>query len=103
MRFDQEATLNFLMPERGTAILVGMLCWMAVGSIVPKASSTGLSERQKVMQAMEDRPRDPWPRGEGHVVLAFPGSREADKFYLEPGGSFSPAVGSFGISFWIMR
>ena len=43
---------------------------------------------------------DPWPRSAGHVVLATPGSSEADKAYHEPGGSFSPAVGSFGISIW---
>jgi hypothetical protein len=34
-------------------------------------------------------------------VLAVPGSRELDKSYHEPGGSFSPTVGSFGVSLWI--
>jgi hypothetical protein len=34
-------------------------------------------------------------------VLACPGSREEEKGYLEPGGSFSPAPGSYGLSFWI--
>lgn len=57
--------------------------------------------RYQVLGQMQLRPADPWPRGTGHVVLAAPGSREVDKAYHEPGGSFSPAVGSFGVSLWI--
>ncbi len=60
----------------------------------------GLS-RQVVRVQMQQRPTDPWPRGTGHVVLAALGSREIDKAYHEPGGSFSPAVGSFGVSLWL--
>jgi len=60
------------------------------------------TERALVLAAREARPSDPWPRGEGHVLLAFPGSREEDKAYHEPGGSFSPSVGSFGIAIWSM-
>jgi hypothetical protein len=59
--------------------------------------------RQAVLRAMAERPADPWPRGLGHVVLAFPGSRENEKSYLEPGGSFSPEVGSFGVSIWVVN
>jgi hypothetical protein len=51
---------------------------------------------------MKDRPTDPWPRGVGHVILAPPGSREEWKSYLEAGGSFSPTVGSFGLSIWVV-
>ena len=58
-------------------------------------------QRHQVLKQMSRRPRDPWPRGEGHVVLAIPGSAEEDKAYHEPGGSFSPAVGSFGLSIWL--
>ncbi len=50
---------------------------------------------------MLQRPNDPWPRGKGHVVLAVPGCPEASKGYHEPGGSFSPGFGSFGVSIWI--
>ena len=50
---------------------------------------------------MKERPDDPWPRGRGHVVLATPGSPEEFKAYLEPGGSFSPAFSSFGVSIWV--
>ncbi|MBW4633864.1 MAG: hypothetical protein KME30_18760 [Iphinoe sp. HA4291-MV1] len=58
-------------------------------------------ERFQVMGEMQTRTDDPWPRGKGHVVLATPGTREVDKAYHEPGGSFSPSVGSFGVSLWI--
>lgn len=58
------------------------------------------SQRSQVLYQMRNRPSDPWPRGEGHVVLALPGSRATDKAYHEPGGSFSPSVSSFGVSIW---
>ncbi len=57
--------------------------------------------RQEVLEAQRSRPADPWPRGIGHVVLAIPGSLEAQKAYHEPGGSFSPEMRSFGVSLWI--
>jgi hypothetical protein len=59
--------------------------------------------RYQVRYQMRSRPSEPWPRGIGHVVLATPGSREEDKAYHEPGGSFSPAVGSFGVSIWMVN
>ena len=55
-----------------------------------------------VQAHMRNRPSDPWPRSTGHVILATPGTREEDKAYHEPGGSFSPAVASFGVSIWIV-
>lgn len=58
--------------------------------------------RFAVLRAMHERPRDPWPRGSAHVPLGAFGSTEREKGYLEPGGSFSPAAGTFGISFWIV-
>jgi hypothetical protein len=57
--------------------------------------------RQEVLEAQQARPADPWPRMRGHVVLAVPGSLEAQKAYHEPGGSFSPEMRSFGVSLWI--
>ncbi|MBI4977029.1 MAG: hypothetical protein HZC28_06070 [Spirochaetes bacterium] len=65
-------------------------------------SSPKLTQRQTVLRAMELRPADPWPRGTGHVPLGIPGSPIAQKGYHEPGGSFSPAPGSFGISVWVI-
>lgn len=59
------------------------------------------SQRAVVLAAMSSRPTDPWPRGQGHVLLGIPGAPERAKAYHEPGGSFSPAVGTFGISVWI--
>jgi hypothetical protein len=59
-------------------------------------------ERLTVRQAMLARPDDPWPRGSGHVPLGPLGSLETEKGYVEPGGSFSPAAGTFGVSFWIV-
>jgi hypothetical protein len=58
--------------------------------------------RRVVLDEMRRRPADPWPRGSGHVVLAIPGSLERDKAYLEPGASFSPVPGSFGVSIWLL-
>ncbi len=58
--------------------------------------------RSQVQSQMLRRPSDPWPRGTGHVVLATPGTLEEAKAYHEPGGSFSPMVGSFGVSIWLV-
>ena len=58
--------------------------------------------RRVVLDEMHRRPADPWPRGSGHVVLAIPGSVERDKAYHEPGASFSPVPGSFGVSIWLL-
>jgi hypothetical protein len=82
-------------------------------------------ESYKLSIAIRERPADSWPRGStdleidpksgtirrensnlrprsiGHTVLAWPGSKEVDKAYHEPGGSFSPSAGSFGVSIWI--
>jgi hypothetical protein len=66
------------------------------------AATNAPSERDLVKAAMALRPADPWPRGIGHVVYAWPGSNEQDKGYEEPGGSLSPAVSSFGISLWVL-
>ena len=56
--------------------------------------------RDKVLQEMALRPQDPWPRGEGHMPIGLPGLPEEAKAYVEPGGAFSPGVGSFGLSVW---
>lgn len=58
--------------------------------------------RHQVTTQMRLRKEDPWPRSQGHVVLGYPGSTESEKAYLEPGGGFSPAVGSMGLSIWVL-
>lgn len=60
--------------------------------------AASLTQREQVQQAMRLRPDEIWPRGVGHVVLAQPGSPLQAKAYHEPGASFSPAPGSFGLS-----
>ena len=57
--------------------------------------------RHRVLSAMAERPADPWPSGDGHVALGMPGSTAEEKSYHEPGGCFSPAPGTFGVSIWV--
>lgn len=71
------------------------------GSLSAAEPDAKRSQREIVRRAAAQRPGDPWPRGLAHVVLAIPGSQQPEKGYHEPGGSFSPAVGSFGVSIWV--
>lgn len=57
--------------------------------------------RDELSMARQQRPQDYWPRNVGHIPLGLPGGPESDKAYLEPGGSLSPGVESFGVSIWI--
>lgn len=41
------------------------------------------------------------PRSDQHTVIGVPHSREHRKTFVEPGGSFSPGVASFGVSLWL--
>lgn len=41
------------------------------------------------------------PAGKAHIVLAVPGSEDLDKSYVEPDGSFSPGVASYGVTTWL--
>ena len=79
------------------AAILHLGCWERT----VQAAEPMPSEREIVRRAMAQRPDDPWPRGVAHVVLAIPGSQQPEKSYYEPGGSFSPAVGSFGVSIWV--
>lgn len=42
-----------------------------------------------------------WNRSDTHIILGVPGSLEGFKTPVEPGNSFSPGPGTFGISCWI--
>jgi hypothetical protein len=53
-------------------------------------------------EAKRTRPEDPWPRGTGHVLVGPFGANERAKGYVEPGGAFSPAFATFGLSFWVV-
>jgi hypothetical protein len=70
-------------------------------AVITALAHASESPRVEVVNQMILRPTDPWPRSRGHVVLAVPGSTEVFKAYHEPGGNFSPAFGSFGISLWV--
>lgn len=79
-----------------------LLCFFAAGCNWVTSQTTPLTQRQIALNEISTRPNDPWPRGDGHVLLAEPGSPLAQKGYHEPGGSFSPAPGSFGLAIWIL-
>jgi hypothetical protein len=85
--------------RRRNAVALGLLAAMLASG---PAWSAPESSRAALRQLMAERPRDPWPRGLGHVVLGLPGTPDSWKAYHEPGGSFSPAFGSFGISLWVV-
>ncbi|MGA1238736.1 MAG: hypothetical protein ACO34E_17950 [Limisphaerales bacterium] len=57
--------------------------------------------RADLLAEIASRPADPWPRNAGHIPLGLPGLPDDWKAYHEPGGSFSPAFASFGISLWV--
>ncbi len=78
-----------------------MLC-VCTCLALPVLSQPDTTQRQLLLEAMRTRPKDPWPRGVGHVLLGTPGTPEEWKAYQEPGGSFSPAFGSFGVSFRVV-
>ncbi len=95
---------------RWLALGLAMLIIVAGGlnnfAMFKEASRLFISQRpaqDQIRHAKVERPNDPWPRGRGHVTLGLPGSAEKDKAYLEPGGAFSPSVGSFGIAFWVLN
>jgi len=99
------ATLTWMRPLACVAAAV-LLCAALVNNVQQFRIATAFlrthgTPRHVVQREMEARPADPWPRGVGHVVLAPPGSRDIDKAYHEPGGSFSPAVNSFGVALWV--
>ncbi len=88
--------------RRACRLLLLMVLVQAACRVRPLYAAQPLpSQREIVRRAAAQRPDDPWPRGLAHVVLAIPGSQQPEKSYLEPGGSFSPAVGSFGVSIWV--
>jgi hypothetical protein len=41
------------------------------------------------------------PAGKAHILLAVPGSADLDKSYVEPDGSYSPGVASYGLTTWL--
>lgn len=62
---------------------------------------TSVSQRAVALEEMRRRPADPWPRGTGHAMLSWFGAPIEQRGWLEAGGSFSPELGTFGISIWV--
>jgi hypothetical protein len=87
----------------GSAMLLAAL-GLAGGTLLARARIAAAvgPPRLAVLLAMRARPDDPWPRGSGHIPFGPAGAAERQKAYLEPGGSFSPQAGSFGVAFWVV-
>ena len=103
------AALSTLTMARPVALIAAALLLLGLGinnglqfQQVAQFVNQSRAELYGVHEQMKARPMDPWPRGRGHTVLAAPGTADIEKSYLEPGGSFSPWVGSFGVSIWLM-
>lgn len=100
------AAWSTLTPARPLALLLASVLVLCAGinnsSQLSKAT-TFLSSHAPLHHLTQTqkqlRPTDPWPRGTGQVVLA--GADATNQAFHEPGGSFSPARGSFGVSFWL--
>lgn len=58
-------------------------------------------EYEKMKLVKELHPDWIWNRGDTHVILGMPGSLEAFKTPVEPGNSFSPGPGTYGVSSWV--
>jgi hypothetical protein len=103
------AALSLLTRLRPLALLLASILIVSAGmnnheqfqTIAAKLWNYGTPQQQVAAQ-MKLRPADPWPRGRGRMVLAAPGSSSEQKAFHEPGGSFSPAPGSFGVSIWVL-
>lgn len=58
-------------------------------------------EYEKMKAVKELHPDWIWNRADTHIILGVPGSLEAFKTPVEPGNSFSPGPGTYGVSTWI--
>lgn len=58
-------------------------------------------EAEKLREMKQKHPDWIWNRADTHVILGAPGSMEAYKVPVEPGNSFSPGPGTYGVSTWV--
>lgn len=77
------------------------IAWLLAFTTAAAEAQQLINQRQITLLEKARRPDDLWPRGDGHILIAEPGSPLAQKGYEEPGGSFSPGPGSFGLSLWV--
>ena len=88
--------------SRNRIALLFLLSILIANSYFAFSQEIILTQRQIVLNEISKRPNDQWPRGDGHIILAEPGSPVSQKAYEEPGGSFSPSPGSFGMAIWVL-
>lgn len=62
---------------------------------------TELFEQAKLAQMRAAHPDWIWNRSDTHTFVAVPGSHESFKTPVEPGNSFSPGPGTYGVSTWV--
>lgn len=65
------------------------------------STNYNIYEHEKMQQLKELHPEWIWNRGDTHVILGVPSSLEAFKTPVEPGNSFSPGPGTYGVSSWV--
>ena len=58
-------------------------------------------EHKNMTRMRAEHPDWIWNHSDTHIVLGVPGSHEAFKTPVEPGNSFSPGVGTYGVSTWV--
>ena len=58
-------------------------------------------EQTKLAQMRAAHPDWIWNRSDTHAFVAVPGSHESFKTPVEPGNSFSPGPGTYGVSTWV--
>lgn len=58
-------------------------------------------EHSNMARMRQQHPDWIWNRSDNHVILGVPGSHEGFKTPVEPGNSFSPGVGTYGVSTWV--
>lgn len=63
--------------------------------------SHNVFEADKLREMQGKHPDWIWNRADTHVLLGVPGCPEAFKTPVEPGNSFSPGPGTYGVSTWI--
>lgn len=60
-----------------------------------------LLEHANLLAMKEKHPDWIWNRSDTHILLGVPGTVDAFKTPVEPGNSFSPGPGTYGVSTWV--
>jgi hypothetical protein len=58
-------------------------------------------EHSQIAAMRQQHPDWIWNRSDTHVILGVPRSHEGFKTPVEPGNSFSPGIGTYGVSTWV--